>query len=599
MQGTEHAVVRVQQTGRGVMEVLAPLLAEVVTGLRVEKNMRWNDPELSFSRAIRWVVALWGDTVVPMTVSRLVAGRRTYLHRTTGGAESATRADGALLGWADVANADELLPTLAKGSIELSTDARRAAVVEQAEALAATAGGRVDVEAESALVDQITNLVEDPHGVLGDFDPRYLDLPAQILTTVMRKHQRYLPVLAADGALLPNFITMANGTCDDAVVKTGNESVIRARYEDALFFWNTDLQTEKLDEFVPGLDKLTFEDRLGSVGQRARRIADVAKALADKVGLSAEDEATLQRAGALAKYDLATQMVTEMTSLAGFIAREYAVRKGEPQPVADALAEMEMPHTTADALPASVPGALLSLADRLDLVMAMFALGAKPTGSSDPFGLRRAALGILRVLRDSDGVGKALTSLSVRDGLELAAARLREQGVDVADEAIDAAGEFTTARFAQLLRDEGVGVHLIDAVLPGAPTPGAVATSVAQARALAGDADFASIVASLQRISRIVPAGTAPSYDAAKLTEPAERALHEALSAVDESAGKDLATFAREGAALVQPVATFFDETLVMADDADVRAARLGLLASVAAKAPQGIDWGALGTALS
>ncbi|WP_216593688.1 glycine--tRNA ligase [Arsenicicoccus sp. oral taxon 190] len=593
VQGAEHAVVRVEQPGRSVMEVLAPLLSDVVTGLRAEKNMRWSDPSLSFSRAIRWLVALWGDQVVPVVASRLVAGRATYRQRGEG-----TRADGAALGWADVASADELAGVLADGGITLSTAERRRSIVSQAEALAAGAGGRVDVEGEAALVDQITNLVEEPRGVLGSYDERYLELPARILTTVMRKHQRYLPVLDEHGELLPHFVTMANGLCDDAVVRAGNESVIRARYEDALFFWNSDLQTERVDAFVPGLEKLTFEDRLGSVGERARRIKDVATALGQSVELDEEQRATLQRAGELAKFDLATQMVVEMSSLAGFVAREYALRTGEPAAVADALAEMEQPHTTADALPASVPGALLSLADRFDLVMAMFALGAKPTGSSDPFGVRRACLGILRVLRDRGEVGQALAGLSVRGGLEAAAGRLREQGVTVSEEAVDAALDFTTGRFGQLLRDEGVSVHLIDAVLPAASSPGAAAETLAQASALRGDEGFRSIVASLQRIGRIVPAGTAPGYDPDRLTEPAEVELREALEGLPAGSDKDLETFATQGKALVDPVARFFDDILVMAEDQDVRAARLGLLASVRAAAPRQVDWAALSTAL-
>ena len=599
VQGAEHACVVVEQPGRTVMDVLTPLLAEVVTGLRAEKNMRWSDPSLSFSRAIRWLVALWGETVVPVQVSEVVAGRETYLQRTTGGAERQERRDGVLLGHVDVPSSDELLPTIARGAIVLDTQARRAAVVEQAEALATRAGGRVDVAAEASLVDQITNLVEEPHGVLGDFDERYLDLPAQILTTVMRKHQRYLPVLDASGDLLPHFVTMANGLCDDATVKAGNESVIRARYEDALFFWNADLQTDSVESFVPGLDQLTFEDRLGSVGQRARRIADVATALADQVSLAAADRETLTRAGALAKYDLATQMVTEMTSLAGFVAREYAARTGEPQAVADALYETEQPKTSADALPASVPGALLALGDRFDLLMAMFAIGAKPTGSSDPFGLRRAALGVVRILRDQGPVGQALADLSIRSGLEAAAVRLRSQGVEVSDESVDAALEFTVGRYAQLLRDEGTSVHLIDAVLPGAATPGEATTALAQAEALRGDEGFRSIVASLQRIGRIVPEGTATAYDASRLTEPAEVELREALEGLPEGSSADLETFAAQGKALVDPVARFFDDILVMAEDPEVRAARLGLLASVRAAAPRQVDWSALSTALA
>lgn len=216
---------------------------------------------------------------------------------------------------------------------------------------------------------------------------------------------------------------------------------------------------------MPGLDKLTFEDRLGSVGQRARRIADVADALADIVGL--EDRSTLHRAGELAKFDLATSLVVKMSSLAGFVAREYTQRKGETHAVADALYEMEQPRTSADAVPTKPEGALLALGDSFDLLASMFALGAKPTGSSDPFGLRRAALGLVRILREVPGMEK----ITVRAGLEAAVARIAQQGVEVADDAVDAAEEFTIGRFAQLLRDEGQSAGLVQAILPAAGTP--------------------------------------------------------------------------------------------------------------------------------
>ncbi|HMR49452.1 MAG TPA: glycine--tRNA ligase subunit beta [Arachnia sp.] len=604
--GNEHAAVEVTVEGRHVLDVAGEIFAAVVAGLRAEKNMRWNDADLSFSRAIRWLVALWGEAVVPVTVSGLTAGRTTYLQRPVAGEESGRRSDGALVGYVDVPSAADLLPTIAAGAIELFTEQRRASVVEQATALAAGVGGTVDIEAEAAVVDEITNLVEDPHGVLGDFDERYLDLPERILTTVMRKHQRYLPVYR-DGKLAPHFVTMANGLCDDDTVRAGNESVIRARYEDALFFWNADLTTAKADEFVPGLDKLTFEDRLGSVGLRARRIADVALRLGERVGVSGDELVTLARAGELAKFDLATQMVVEMSSLAGFIAREYAVRMGETQAVADALFEMEQPHTSADPVPASVPGALLALGDRFDLLAAMFALGAKPTGSSDPFGLRRAALGVVRILRES--AGTPLESLTIRAGLEDAVARLAEQGVDVAPDAVDAALEFTIGRFAQLLRDEGTSADLVAAILPAADAPGRAARLLSELSASAEDQRLRDLVATLVRITRILPesallevrCGAEPRKDATRsfLSEPAELVLAEAVDAIPSgTAEQPISVILDRTVDVVAKASTFFDEILVNAEDADVRAARHGLLAAVLALAPSDIDWKAVDTAL-
>lgn len=587
----EHAAARITVTGRPMLEVASQIIGEIVTGLRAEKNMRWADPHLSFSRAIRWLVAMWGETVVPVTVSGLRSGRTTYLQRPVAGEESGLRADGVVVGHVDVGDAASLLGALERGRIAWRTEQRRASVVAQAKALAASVGGEIDIEAEAPLINEITNLVEDPHGVLGHFDERYLDLPDQILTTVMRKHQRYLPV-HIDGVLAPHFVTMANGSCDDDVVRAGNESVIRARYEDALFFWNADLGAAKADEFVPGLDKLTFEERLGSVGLRARRIADVAANLAERIGLDGDERATLTRAGELAKFDLATQMVVEMSSLAGFIAREYAVRLGETQKVADALFEMEQPHTSADPVPASTPGALLALGDRLDLLAAMFALGAKPTGSSDPYGLRRAALGVVRILRECAPLG----SLTIRDGLTAAAERLAEQGIEVSGDAIDAALEFIIGRFAQLLRDEGISAELVAAILPAANAPGRAASLLDELSAAANDARLPDLVATNVRITRILPTDAPTSYDGAVLREPAETAL---VAAVEAASPAATIAQALESSPEVTAAATrFFDDILVNAEDPALRAARQGLLASVLALSPSDVDWKALDIAL-
>ena len=390
---------------------------------------------------------------------------------------------------------------------------------------------------------------------------------------------------------MPYFVTMANGACDETVVAAGNESVLRARYEDALFFWNQDLEVESVDVFVPGLEKLTFENRLGSVGQRARRIAAVATSVGEGLGLAPEQAATLARAGQLAKYDLATNLVTDMTSLAGFVAREYALRKGETPAVAEALHEMEQPHTSADAVPASLPGALLAIGDRFDLLMAMFALGAKPSGSSDPYGLRRAALGVVRVLREVPG----LTGIGVRDGLEAAAEALTTQGITVSQDAIVAAEEFVIGRYAQLMRDEGHSADLVAAVLPSATRPADADAKIRDLEVLTGDAGWRVVVEAVVRINRIVPTGTPVGFDAAVLVDDAEKDLAQIISGREP--GLSVSGFAKSAQELVKPIARFFDETLVMAKDPSLRAARLGLLATVQSLAPAGLDWVAIDAA--
>ncbi|NEE01967.1 glycine--tRNA ligase [Phytoactinopolyspora halotolerans] len=585
--GNEHVVVTVTDTGRTAPDVLSTLLSEVVSGLRSDKNMRWSDPSLSFTRPIRWLTALLGEAVVPVRVSGLTSGRTTRVHRT---------ADEPVV---NVPSAAGYLDFLAGHGIIADAVQRRTEIVDDARALAERVGGEVDIEGEAGLIDEITNLVEQPNSLLGNFDPKYLELPEQILTTVMRKHQRYLPVRGSTGALVPNFVAVANGACDAAVVRAGNEGVLRARYEDAAFFWRADLQVAP-ETFRSRLTQLTFEERIGSMAERADRIGAVATVLSGDVALSGDgavsddDATTLTRAAALAKFDLASQMVVELSSLAGVMAREYARRAGESEGVAQALFEMELPRHTADALPQTLPGALLALADRFDLVTAMFALGAKPTGSSDPFGLRRASLGIVRILRDRP----ELAVVTVERGLSVAAERLRAQGVEVSDDAVASAREFIVARFSQQLRDEGVPVDFVEAVLPGASAPGRAADELRVLRERADDGKFRELVTALQRIARIVPDGTAAEFDPARLSEPAETRLAEAVHALGDWSKGSVSAFADAGAMIVDPVNAFFDEILVMAEDPEVRAARLGLLATILARSPQTIDWAALDTAL-
>nr|WP_212755977.1 glycine--tRNA ligase [Flexivirga aerilata] len=580
--GAEHVAVRVTEQGRDVLTVTGQIVAEVIESLRADKNMRWNDPQLSYSRPIRWVVALWGETVVPVRASELHAGRTTYVHRTD--AEPLVR----------VAKADDLTRVLDTHGIVLDPKVRRQQVVDQSQALAESVGGTIDFEGESDLVDEITNLVEQPHAILGGYGTKYLELPEQILTTVMRKHQRYLPVRDADGKLLPHFVTVANGDCDEELVRLGNETVVRARYEDAAFFYDADKQLP-LADLRAGIDKLTFENRLGSMAQRSDRINDVARELASVIGLSGEHRKTLERAGELAKFDLSSQMVIELSSLAGVMARDYAAQAGETPQVADALWEMELPRSAGDALPYSLPGALLSLADRFDLLTAMFAIGAKPTGSSDPYALRRAALGLVSVLRSQPSFGK----LTVDLGLSVAAQRLRKQGIDVSDESIASAKEFVIGRFEQALRDEGVSVDSIAAVAPLAAAPGVAVQALADIDAAArADDRFPALVGAVQRITRIVPPETPASYDRALLASDAEDALAVYVDELPDHANDGLPQWVPDALPLVAPLAKFFDDVMVMADDPQLRATRLGLLQTIVERAPRGIDWRALNTAL-
>ncbi|MEV6348897.1 glycine--tRNA ligase [Actinoplanes sp. NPDC051851] len=559
--GVLHKILERHEAGRAAPEVLADVLAKVVTGLRAAKNMRWNDPSLAFSRPVRWLTALWGDDVVPVAVSTLAAGRRTRLLRT------------ALPPEIEIASAETFMETLGVNGIVADHEDRRELIVIGAQDLVYP-DGTVDVTGEAALIDQITELVEQPLPLLGTFDEGYLTLPDAVLTTVMRKHQRYLPVRDEDGRLLPMFVTVANGPVDVELVRTGNEAVLRARYEDARFFYRADRETP-LAALRARLDRLTFTDRLGSMADRAGRIAVLAQRLATLLDLSSP---VLDRAGELVKFDLGSQLVTEMTSLAGVMARDYALHAGEERSVAQAVFEAELPRHTGDELPRTIPGALLSLADRLDLVAGLAATVGLPTGSSDPFAVRRAVLGLIAVHRNTPPV----FALDLTEALALAA-----EAQPVPAPPLDALGEFLARRLELVLTEEGHPVDRVRAVLPHAGRPALVDVLLAQ---LAGHAD-SPVFGALDRARRIVPAGTAPGYDPALLKEPAEIALHEAVIALPEIGKTDLSAFVEATTPLVAPITAFFDDVLVMAEDPSIRAARLGLLATVRDLGDGLLDW--------
>ncbi|WP_327129380.1 glycine--tRNA ligase [Streptomyces sp. NBC_01727] len=582
--GVDYVALTREEPGRSAVEVLSELLAEVVSGLRSSRNMRWNDPTLSFSRPVRWLLALLGSAPLPVAVSALASGDTTRVHRTA--------PDPVI----QVPSAEGYAHFLKMHGILLDREVRRDVVVRGAHESAAEVGGSIDVAGEAGLIDEITDIVEYPHPVRGCFDERYLDLPASVLTTVMRKHQRYLPMLDGSGRLMPYFITFANGTCDDDVVRSGNEAVLRARYEDAAFFWRADLKVSP-QEFRRRLDKLTFEDRLGTVADRADRIAALAVGLAGYAALKEDAVATVRRAGELAKFDLASQMVVELSGLAGVMAEEYARHAGESAEVARALAEMELPRSAGGALPTSDAGAVLSLADRFDLVTGMFVIGATPTGSSDPYGVRRAAIGLLNVLRSVP----ALAGVRVTEGLRAAAEHYASQGVEVPAERLTEAAELITRRYEQQLTDAGHEHSLVQAVLVWADRPAHGDRTLATLERYVGTEAFDGLTAALQRVVRILP-GDAPeggvdAADRSLLTAPAELRLAESTEAVRQSLhGRedDLTALIEVSAPLVVAINAFFDEVLVMDPDPAVRAARLALLDDVARLARATLDWRAL-----
>jgi len=441
--GGEYVVAVRREQGQPAAEVLVTLLPDLIAGLRFGKSMRWNESGVAFSRPVRWLVALLGDAVISFEYAGVVSGRVSRGPRPAGSSEF------------EIARADDYLPSLAQHHIVADPEERRAIIATQATELAASVNGRIPDD--PALLDEVTNLVEQPTPLLGHFEEEYLKLPADVLVAVMKKHQRYFPVVDKGTATLrPYFVVVRNGGDEHLdVVRHGNEEVIRARFADADYFYRADA-ARPLEQFLPRLATLTFQEQLGSMLDKTHRLEQLVPQLAEMVGLSAQETETAQRAAHLCKADLATKMVVEMTSLQGVMGREYALKSGEDPAVAEAIMEHYLPRSAADALARTRPGLVVGIANRLDSLAGLFAVGLAPTGSSDPYHLRRDALGLAQNLIAHH------IPFSVRDGLTTAARLLP---VEVSEEALAAALNFCVERLRGMLREQGFRYDVVDGVL--------------------------------------------------------------------------------------------------------------------------------------
>ena len=427
--GGEYVVATRREEGRPTAKVLTILLSELIASLRFRKSMRWNESGVAFSRPIRWLVALLDDAVVPFEYAGVPSDRTSRGPRPAGSPEF------------EIARAEDYLELLVQHHIVADFEERRALIAEQAARLAQSAGGRIPDD--PALLDEVTNLVEQPTPFLGHFEEEYLRLPAAVLIAVMKKQQRCFPVVDADGKLLPHFIAVRNGGDDHLdVVRRGNEEVIRARFADADFFCREDTKNA-LEEFLPRLETLTFQERLGSMLDKTHRLEQLVVQLAEMLGLSEEEKGIARRAAQLCKADLATRMVVEFTSLQGVMGREYALKSREDPAVAEAIFEHYLPRFADDAAPRTRSGLVVGLANRLDSLAGLFAVGLTPTGSSDPYHLRRDALGLVQNLLTHR------TPFSVQEGLR-AAARLLP--VEVSEGVLSAALDFVVERLRGILR---------------------------------------------------------------------------------------------------------------------------------------------------
>ena len=571
----ERLVYRSTEPGKPLASLLQPAVDEVLRRLPIPKRMRWGDSEAAFVRPVHWVVALHDDTIVPLTVFEESADRVTRGHRFHHPEPIA------------LARAADYAARLRDpGCVIVDPDRRKARIVEQVEAAAAERGGRALID--DALAEEVSALVEWPVGISGDFDARFMILPREVLISTLEGHQRYFPVEGPDGALLPAFVTVANiDSADVAQVIAGNERVVRPRLADALFFWEQDRQ-HGLEAHIDGLARVSFQKELGSLADKSARIGRLMRHLNAAVGAEHDH---VERAAALAKTDLLTEMVDEFPDLQGVMGCYYARDAGEPEAVATALAEQYAPAAAGAPIASTRVGQLLALADRLDTLAGIFAIGKRPSGDKDPFGLRRAALGVLRTLIEAE------LPIDLASAIDTAVAL---QPVDGAEETAAALWMFHMERLRGYYGDRGISGDRFDAV--AALDLVDMTDFEARIRAVTAFAELpaaAVVCAAHKRIRNILRknavAADGAGFESARLTEPAERALAESMAARQNAIAEAVQTRRYEPALeqvamLAEPLDAFFDQVMVMVDDPALRDNRLALLQALDGLCRQVVD---------
>ena len=575
MDGGKYVVAIERKIGKSTHEVLTEKLPELIDQIRFTLSMRWNDPVLSFSRPIRWLLAFHGEAWLPFSFAGLNAKPATKGLRFI---ES---------GDLEVKSPADYFQVLQKQGIILDQKEREERIMKDLNTLAAKAGG--EVAPDPSLLSEVTHLVEAPTALLGDFDKAYLGLPREVLISVMKKHQRYFPV-EKKGKLLPYFITIANKPSQEneykdlPLITQGNMDVILARFADAEYFIRAD-RDKNLEEYLPALDLLTFQVDLGSMGDKTKRIKNLVDKIAPLIELSKEDLATAQRAAELCKADLATKMVVEMTSLQGVMGYYYALDSGENKPVAEAIREHYLPASAGDSGPKTKAGLLVGLADKLDSLSGLFAAGLPPTGNKDPFAQRRAALGLVNNLISWD------IDLDLNTAVDYA---INELPIKPDSATRTACLDFIRDRLHNYLRDEGFKHDLVDAVVTAqGHNPAGASRAVKLLNTWVKKEDWELTLDSFARCVRITrDLSETYSVDKKIFKEDEEEALYEAVekaSAVDKKAG-DLDAFFKVFTPLIPHITKFFDNVLVMAEDQAVRENRLGMLQRITRLADGALD---------
>lgn len=584
--------------GQPVVELLPGLLMDILTSLSFPKTMRWADYEFRFVRPIRWMVALFGDQIIPVEICGVKSGKFSMGHRFMQQSLKAAAESQGLLSAALSKVGNKVYSALAgvKGAVEIPSagdykkvmydnfvmvdqDERRALILQQIKDLAAQNGGEAEINED--LLEEVNYLVEWPTALCGKFEEKFLSLPKECIITPMREHQRYFPVLDEDGNLLNKFITVRNGGSEHLdIVTHGNERVLRARLSDAEFFFNED-RAIKLEDRLEKLKTVSFQEGLGNMYDKSERLVKMAEMLRFAINTPVDEE-ELRRCALLCKTDLVTGMVIEFTELQGVMGREYALLDGEKPEVATGIFEHYLPRFAGDALPATTIGRIVGIGDKLDNICATFSRGLAPTGSQDPYALRRQALGVINILLDANyhiSLAKIIAGT-----LYLLDIKPEETG-----KLVPQIMEFFKQRLRNLLMDQGIRYDIIDAVFADKRNDDMVDLAV-RCKALAAYVEAGNAEPLVQvsvRVSNLCKKiEKEVAISGALFKDESENKLHEVVAAVSkeiipEIVLYDYAAVLKAGEKVIEPVNTFFDNVMVMDEDENVKNNRLAMLEEV------------------
>ena len=543
-------------------DIVTDMLPQLITGLNFPKSMHWGKLDAKFVRPVRWLVALLDEDVIPVEFATVKSGNVTRGHRFLGADEITIK------------NAASYVDTLKENFVMVDQDARRELISKQLHDIAASKNASIVWDDD--LLEEINYLVEWPTALCGGFEESYLALPDAAIITPMKDHQRYFPLVDQDGKLLPMFLTVRNGSDHSIeVVQAGNERVLRARLDDAKFFFNEDRKKPLIDR-QDGLTKIVFQEGLGNLADKTERLLKLGRVFGEECGLHEDAAVVLERATELAKTDLTTGMVTEFTELQGVMGKEYALLDGESPEVAEAIFEQYLPRFAGDVLPQTEAGKVLSIIDKVDNIVATFSRGLIPTGSQDPYALRRQTIGILNILLGSEW------NISLRPIFK-ASMELLNVPAEKQDELLDQVEEFFTLRLKNIFLDREVPHHVIDLLLSNNELSVADAEGLVNALLVNRIDEDVELVQAYTRMYNLVKDVEYTGVNSDLLKEDAEKELFEAASKASEASSAaweagDYDAVVAVPATLVPAINKFFEDVMVMDKDEAIKANRLQLV---------------------